>query len=989
VGALPSKMTFGPWTGYVSSVPRHMLPPDKISADSQNVYVSPFDGSLRQREGTTIYGDTLSGGLEVTGLLEQKFSGRVRHMVEMDSPSFSDGLPVISALVTNETNSGYVPGAGGADSGFRGSVYVRNHAGATNYSFLQEFGNPYYPAYGATGGGTLTSFNMKVVPSWYESGDGGYTRGAFQFSRLFFTGGSRKMVDAGAWRYLSALRSTPIRWNRRINTASSGLTEPVRVFPTGAWGPLFPPRVQAGTASTGSDAVWSDGDFFYCSVMFQFEDGSFSIPFTPRAINGRLSAGLGAITVGTIGGTSKYRNLAWDRIPIGPDGTIARVLLRSPKQTLATSSDVITVSYGNLQICGVLRNNTQTSFTDTLGADAGLLDDVNIVRQDWALPRRARVMGTGDQRVVIGYSLPNPCAIMLAPTGSAAARDLNLADTGSISGANAFLVRITSTQVELHKLAAPAAPAAGTQLNLDYATYATLQDMVDAINATTTASNCGEWAAALAPGIDGSTASSSLCPTTADVTTVKCTTGSPTLTNGNFANIPVGAKIRDTTANFPADTYVLSKQSSTSITMNANATATDAVGHTATFYSDTGDEANVTGGTHGYMRAFAPSLPVVMALKTTSQVGYERPEKSSVYFTVSSPGAATTGVSLAANAWASANKRTAPGKIGAVMAVTDIEGAAVVEYSSGRRLFINQRGVTSGEDFDYRLLTINDRRGAISAASCVSINNVAVCLTQQGLVATDKSRREVVISNDIHNPTTNDGNLWVEINKCWQGAQADDDTGLFNAAVLGTQLHICYRLLAANTTPARRHVYDFALGAEASGLDEIVSPKTGAPYGWSAPFTKGYGAVLQLARDAGPVTYGWSDTNKGSTGDGRLDTLDDGSGTDNGNSISAAVYMAAPPSPPYQKWQAIRGWFMYASPNGTATVTVYPTRDRTGSANVTLPVTTDDYETYIAEYAQSSRATAETYEARWVNTTQANILYQHVAELVAANIYQS
>ena len=856
----------GPFTGYVSSVLKHLVPPDKITGDSRNVFLNPFDGSWNAREGALIVGDTLTSNHEATGLLEQKMASRVRQLLEMDSLSMSDGMPVPSALLTTETNTGYLAGSG-LDSGFFGTVYVRDIAGNVNYSLLQEFGNAYYPVSGAGAG--MTSFNMKVVPLWYESGDGGYTRGAFQFARRFLTPGSRRMVDASSWRYFPNLRGTPSRWNRRLNNNSAGLTEPVRIFPTGAWPPLYPPVVGSPTASTGSDAVWADGDYFYASVMFQFEDGSFSMPFTPRAKNTRLASGLGAITVGTIGNTSKYRDVTWSKIPLGPDGTIARILLRSPKQNLATTSDIISVSTGNLQICGVLRNNTQTSFVDTLGTDTGLLDDVNIVRQDWILPRRARYIGTGDQRMIIGYSLPNPCAIMLAPTGSAATRDLNLIDTGAIVGGTEFLLRISSTQVELHKIIGAGAPSS---TNFDYATYGTLQDMVDAINATTTASTGGEWAACLAPGVDGSLSTTYLCQSsTTSVSSTSAASNDLIINAATLASIPVGAKIYDSAGKIAAGVYVVAKTSTTHVTISSAASGPGSAAGLV-FYSDVGDEANVTGGTHGYIRCFAPTLPGIIGFKNSSMVGYDRVEKSSIYFTVSSPGAATTGISLAANAWASANKRTAPGKIGAVMGITDIEGAAVVEYSRGRRLFVNQRGVTSGEDFDYRLLTINDRRGAISASSCVAVNNVAVCLTPQGLVATDKSRREVVLSNDIHNPTTTLGDLIYEITKCLNGVQADDDTGKFTAATLGSQLVICYR--ASGTNINRRHVYDFSLGVEASGLDELVNPKTGEAFGWSAPYTAGYSAMMQLSRDAGPVNYGWGELNLGSAGDGRLDQFE-------------------------------------------------------------------------------------------------------------------
>lgn len=955
----------GPFRGFVSAVAPNKAPANAIVGTSTNVVLNPFDGSLVRRYGQTIQGDSLSGGIEATGLLETKFSSKGRHMAELYSDSATDGLPMPSCLVSTEGNA--APGAY-PDTGWFGAHYHRDITAAVNYTLAMEFSSTHYPSAGGLGSNQL---DFKVVPMWCESGDGLYNRGTFNFARSLLFGGSRKFVDAGNWRYFGNLHGTPSRWNRRYNTSTASGTEPLRLYPTGPWGPMLAPSVVAGTASTGSDAAWTAGDYFYVSVIFQFEDGSYSLPFLPRAANARLASGLGAITVGTIASGTKYRNVTWSNIPIGPSGTVARILLRSPKQNLAAATDVLTVSPGDLRITGVLRNNTQTSYTDTQGADAGLLSDTNIVRFDHILPRRMRYLWTGDQRMIGGYSLPNPAAIMIAPTtkNGGTSRQYNVEDTNlaGFLGAFSMLARVTTSQLELHYIAGASGPPNST--NFAFATYTTLQDLVDAINNTSNASTGGEWVAALAPGVDGSLPSTYLCPTTRDVTSVKCTNGSPTLTNGDFSLVPVGAKISDGTANFAAGTYVLSKQSPSSITMSANATATDAAGHTATFYSDVGDEANVTGGTHGYLRAFCPALPVVLYLATQYQQGYATPDKQSIYFTVSSPGAASSGVSLAANAFVAGNRRTVSSRYGILMGGVDLEQSAVVAYSKSIQLFVNQRGVISGEDFDYRMVPINDKRGCIAYGTLVSGNGWASYLTPQGVVATDKTRREVVLSNDIHNPSTLAGSLNYEIGQCLKGTRADSDLAYAHAQVFGAQLHLVYRD-AGNSRPNKRVIYDFGPGIEGSGLAELVGADGDAGYGWSAPLTNPPTVMCEVGRSNGLERYGWRDTNAGSLYDGRLQLFDDSgsSAQDDGSAILASAYSPTVVAPHFQILNAKRLSVIHKA--ASIAPLLYVGRDKNGTTLQSSTLSTDGVADYIRDLCELklvTRANAEALQMRWTS----------------------
>ena len=171
-----------------------------------------------------------------------------------------------------------------------------------------------------------------MVPIWIDSGDGVFNRGQLtgtagtdKFMQQYLCCGARSAIATQNWLYFPNLRATPWRWNKAVNITG---TEVQRGFPTGPFPPLFPPTVTTPSSSS-TNTSWSDGDTFYISVLFQFEDGSYSAPFIPRAANTILTSGLGLTTVGTIGNTAKYQYLTYSNIAIGPQGTVARILLRS------------------------------------------------------------------------------------------------------------------------------------------------------------------------------------------------------------------------------------------------------------------------------------------------------------------------------------------------------------------------------------------------------------------------------------------------------------------------------------------------------------------------------------------------------------------------------------------------------------------------------------------------------------------------------------
>ena len=77
-------VTFGPFSGYASSVERFNTPADKITSDSSDVRRDPFTGGWYRRKGTTA---VLSSS--TTGVLESKWSARARQGLELVSPSLT------------------------------------------------------------------------------------------------------------------------------------------------------------------------------------------------------------------------------------------------------------------------------------------------------------------------------------------------------------------------------------------------------------------------------------------------------------------------------------------------------------------------------------------------------------------------------------------------------------------------------------------------------------------------------------------------------------------------------------------------------------------------------------------------------------------------------------------------------------------------------------------------------------------------------------
>src|SRR3990172_1618283 len=200
--ALPqTSVLYGPWEGSMRSVsadrvPKEYLAESDSDTPSSNFLYLPRSGYWRRRLGQVQRFDTFGAAV---GHLPAKWSSKCRQVQEFNSDSISDGIPTLIALLTRETI------ATGLDDGRFSNVWVRDQVANLNYTIGDEYGAVTYPVPG-------TEAAYKFVPLWYDSGDGGLTRGVTEFARRFFFGGSRRFQKVGHWWYFPSLFGTPCRW---------------------------------------------------------------------------------------------------------------------------------------------------------------------------------------------------------------------------------------------------------------------------------------------------------------------------------------------------------------------------------------------------------------------------------------------------------------------------------------------------------------------------------------------------------------------------------------------------------------------------------------------------------------------------------------------------------------------------------------------------------------------------------------------------------
>ena len=868
-----------PFKGYLCTIPTHLAPPDYAVDPSYNFLYRPTDGSFELRKGSFTAAGTYNNGFlggvwgDVVGLAKPRCLG------ELQSPSIDSAT--YSCLYTKEAldHSSY------RDDGKFGQL---------GFYDTEVCGKSASSEYGA--GGAAEHF--VCVPLWYDSGEGGLTRMVTEFSSRFHCPGSRRFLDVGDWRHFPSYHGTPSKWNRRFNTAALNDNKEMH-YPSGPVPPLWCPTFTWGTPATGV-SNWRAGQTFYGSVMFQNEDGSWSMPAVPRPIGTILTGGFGlsGACPGVYNETPALcqyvPSITW-AVPIGPPGTVRRALLRSDSWN-ANDTVVVTAAYDKLKVVAIVDDNTSISYVDTKGNDSALLDDPDhlYVRWDHIMPPPARYAWEFDGRVAHGYGRTSRCAIFLAPLGRLTTQDLNLPLDASAAtwGTGKFFAYNDGSNLTLRYDSGTTTASTPIPLSLGGSGplgVKTLQDLVDSINVTTTGSSCREWRAQVAPGASPQALASWLLCHNLTISCLGDSGGTALGSASLFGPVAVGMAVQAT--GISAGTYVRSIQTNSLIHLcDANGdpkALTGAVSGSVTFYFNLGDGSPTGTSFVGNQRIVGGSYYGCLYFKNTyfAQAATEPLGKSSVWMTIGGP----MQVRHSANAFVSspANKHTPTGKPGICMGGGGLADGSVVFYAAERHVLRNTRGGRSGLDEDYRL----DR---MSLTGCIADGGIAVGYgwvgfpSWEGYMLCDINN-EINVTRALWDGSSRVGEFGEEFAACISSSANDTDDGTFYAAVVGNKLHLVYRKPASGDTEiSRRVVMDFGEGAKSSGLGQVMAPD-GSPWGWSTPLyaaNDSMGAIGSVRSLSGFSLYATRTPLSGH--DGRIEQIDCG-----GGDILVAVYFAS------------------------------------------------------------------------------------------------
>jgi len=603
--------------------------------------------------------------------------------------------------------------------------------------------------------------------------------------------------------------------------------------------PLRPAtRVAGDYPAAVAAGPWQMGDQYFEAWVFEWEDGSRSMPCIPREVQpagSYLPAGFGFVTVNDTGAGTFYPYVPDRQIRKGPPGCKRRLKYRSNKITKVQAAAGAVPDISTLKLCAIIEDNTTTSYNDARGNDIALTADP-LLRTDQIWQPRGRYDFAFDGRHGSGYLRPTPCAIVLAPTGELFAGDINYAvgESPGTGGNHGYLVQIIqdtagvmTLRLRLVTLGAAAAPANST-LTL---TNLTLQDVVDWIATNTVASTTHEWGGQLVPGTGALTAATNLAPTHIDVALCTWGAASPnvsTATPAGFADIAEGMKVNN--ANFPAGTYVKTKTDSTHVVMSANSTGAGAAVDLE-FYVDVGDDACFTDATahsqFGNMRAYGNCIPVVLGLKQ-SYLDKFPTEKRDFVMTTAGP----TQRPNAAHMFHTSpgGRYQADSAAGIFMGAAPLHSGCVAFYSNWIGWYRNERSGSTGEDQDFRMKWVSQGHGCKSPYSIVSGNNWVGCWRDDGFWIFDGNDARI-ISYDHFRVTTlgGVGDFAYEAGLCNAAAASDSNDYYMQAHYRDGRLLLNLRV---SSGVGADYVYDASASLGKMGIAQMLDEE-GNAFGWS------------------------------------------------------------------------------------------------------------------------------------------------------------
>lgn len=643
-------------------------------------------------------------------------------------------------------------------------------------------------------------------------------------------------------------------------------------------------------SSAAARGGWLGHDKFYRSVAYRFEDGSVWALCTPRAPNSIMTSGYNLTTLDENNPTTAYASILWQNIPVGPYGVVSRLLLRTNKIDSQTD-DTAQLDPFDLLVVWEIKDNITTQYEDFFADDDSLTADVDqaFIRFDHIMPPRARYIFGGDMRVCHSYIGLNPCAIELAPVGFTADYDRNSYDTNAAlygSGSQYYYIDLTPG-TEYLILTKRQTDGSVTNATFPFATYDTLQKLVDVINISTATDAGGQWRAQLCPGVNpDATCINALTPHRRAVTGVT-TSGSPAMTvaAGGLSLFAVGNHIMNSAGTvFPEGTRIIRVDSDTQITASVNAGATGTTGFIVSAHA--GDDLGTTG--HPHQRAIGNCLPGFLYFNKRT-LNADPIHKQDIFMTVASPGSTKS----AANNFSGkqANRFSPPdANAGNSMGGGGVDQGFVVPFANAIGVITNTRDTGSGVDEEYRLEILNHTRGCNAWNTVVPGKLFVPYMTPHGMCAANL-QREILLSPAVYVHPSSDaaagvGDFSYELPLCSAATAADTDGAYASCRVMRDALWVNYR--ASGSHPNRQVAYDFSSGIEQAGLAALVRDDGTTPWGWSMPLVRSVTAMCVGRRGDGEHLYAWNDENAGSTGDGRVDEIET-SDTDNGTAISGTA----------------------------------------------------------------------------------------------------